>query len=85
VVGQNFETFDLAARQAEARHFYLASSPAAALKTLATLEKREHVTVVIYSPLERAQGAVELRKIPGFRTVYDLQGVIVFRRTAGRA
>ncbi len=85
VVGQNFETFNLAFRQAEVWRFYRARSQGAALKALSALVTREHVTLVVYSPLERAPGSVELGRIPGFVLVYDLQDVDVFRRVAHSA
>jgi len=85
VVGQNFETFNLALRQNEIRLFYRARSRPAALQALGKLITREHVTIGVYSPLERSAGNVELTQIPGFRQVYDRQGVAVFRRMPGHA
>ncbi len=83
VVGQNFETFNLARRQDEVRRFYRARSRTAALQALVPLVAREHVTLVIYSPLERSPGYVELSQIPGFRSVFSQHGVVAFRRISG--
>jgi hypothetical protein len=83
VAGQDYETFDLPLRQGEVRRFYGARSQLAALQALTTLVAREHVSLVVYSPLERSSGTVELSRLPGFHVVYDREGVVVFRRAAG--
>jgi hypothetical protein len=80
VVGQYFETIDFARRQAEVLHFYQAPSNAAALVFLRAIVRREHATLVVYSPLERALPSDrELRHLPGFALVYDRQDVTIFR------
>jgi|GEM_PF-1577469 len=82
VAGQDFETFNLADRQAEIRQFYGAASPTVAARVLASIVSREAVTIVVYSPYERAFGPVELHAIRGFQLRYDQFGVQMFMSTS---
>jgi hypothetical protein len=78
VVGQNFQSFDWVRRQMEVHAFYGAASPQAARAVLAQITQREGSTYIVYSPLERGIGQLQLRRIPGFRVQYSRYGVTIF-------
>lgn len=80
VLGQNFQSFDLQTRQAEVHAFYAAPSERTAARLLARLVRREGVTFVIFSPLERGIGPFAPRRLPGFSRRYAGQEVSIFRR-----
>jgi hypothetical protein len=85
VVGQNFQTFSWSLRQSEVHRFFGAASTSEALAELRVLEHLEGVTVIVYSPLERNIGQVELKRVPGFRLRYSEGDVKIFTRVrAGR-
>ncbi len=66
VVGQNFETFDWARAQRDARDFY---DPMTAPVSRAAIVRRQHVTLVMAGPYERALGGFNPGG-PGYRLVY---------------
>ncbi len=80
VVGQNFQSFDWVRRQTEVHAFYAAPSERAALQVLKQIEEREGITFIVYSPLERGIGQMQLHLIPGFRAQYSHNGVTIFGR-----
>jgi len=66
VVGQNFETFDWARAQRDVRDFYGAMTDRLAR---AAIVRRQHVTLVMAGPYERALGRFNPGE-PGYRLVY---------------
>jgi hypothetical protein len=82
VIGQNFQSFDFHARQAEVYAFYAAPNPRAAAHALNRIVRREGVTFVVDSPLERSLGRTALRRPPGFSQVYRMHDVTIFHRVA---
>jgi hypothetical protein len=84
VVGQNFQSFDWTRRQAEIHAFYAAPTTMAAQAVLVGIEQREGVSYIVYSPLERGIGQMQLRAIRGFSKQYSRDGVIIFGRTTSR-
>lgn len=84
VVGQNFETFNWAARQREVHSFFGAGSRTAARAVLRALVQREHVTYYVVGPFERALGHVDLADLPGFRLRYRNHDTSIFARIDSR-
>ena len=84
LVGQNFQSFDLQTRQKEVHAFYAARSPDAARRALFTIVRREGITLIVFSPLERGIGHIELHRISGFILRYSEHGVTIFGRPAVR-
>jgi len=66
VVGQNFETFDWARAQRDVRDFYDTMTDRLAR---AAIVRRQHVTLVMAGPYERALGRFNPGE-PGYRLVY---------------
>jgi hypothetical protein len=80
VVGQNFQTFNWHFRQIEVHSFYQAKAASSALRALRQVEKREGVTMVVFSPLEWNIGHTVLARIPGYRLAYSRAAVTIFTR-----
>ncbi len=74
VVGQNFETFDWARAQRDAHDFY---DTMTAPLSRAAIVRRQHVTLVMAGPYERALGGFNPGG-PGYRLVYAGRTVRVY-------
>jgi hypothetical protein len=85
VIGQNFQSFDFRARQAEVYAVYAATSTHAADQAIARVARRERVTFLVYSPLERGIGRTFPRRVPGFALVYSRHAVTILHRAASSA
>jgi hypothetical protein len=81
VVGQNFESFDWAARQQEVHGFFGAASQAKAWASLRALVRREHITFYVVGPFEREISHIDLAGMPGFRLRYRNQDTSIYART----
>lgn len=83
VIGQNFQSFDWAARQREIYRFYAAPTRNAARAAFRAIVRRERVTLYVVSPYERAIGRIVSGALPGFRLRYRNHDTSIFGRIAG--
>jgi len=80
VIGQQFQSFDLATRQREVLGFYAAPSRIVARSRLRAIVAREHITFYVLSPLERGLGRVPLGAMPGFALRYHAGETAIYGR-----
>lgn len=80
VIGQQFQSFDLATRRLEVLGFYAAPSHAIARSRLRAIVAREHITFYVISPLERELGRAPLGAMPGFTLRYHTRETGIYGR-----
>ena len=80
VIGQNFQSFRWAVRQAEVHAFYAAPSRAQAQRALAGIVHTEGVSFYVVSPLESGIGHANVRAVPGFHLRYQVHEVSIYGR-----